>query len=215
MTRFGPDPRAFFTETYRDTVPWDVGEPQPALIALLDQYPPAGPVLDVGCGTGDLAIALAQRGLTVLGVDFVKAAIEEARVRAANLPPEAQARLAFRVADALRPSALELSAFGPSFGAVVDSGFLHLFENDVRDHFAVDLARALPVGGRYYLLAFAVTFPGEHMPRAVEEAEIRHRFSADAGWRVKHFGQATFESRAAQIPSVVACIEKIAPLTGS
>jgi hypothetical protein len=34
---------------YRDAPPWDIGQPQPALLSLLDEYPPAGPVLDVGC----------------------------------------------------------------------------------------------------------------------------------------------------------------------
>ena len=210
MSRFGPDPLTFFTEVYRDTAPWDVGEAQPALAALLTAYPPSGPVLDVGCGTGDLAIALARRGLPVLGVDFVDAAIAEADTRAAVLPPEVRRRLAFRVADALQPSALKAGAWGPPFGAVVDSGFLDLFEEAERDRFAADLARALRPGGRYYLLAFAVTFPGAHVPIAVDENEVRHRFSLATGWRLLHCAPATFTSRVAEVPAVAACIERTA-----
>jgi 2-polyprenyl-3-methyl-5-hydroxy-6-metoxy-1,4-benzoquinol methylase len=71
---------------------------------LLDAHPPTGTVLDVGCGSGDHAIALAQRGLPVLGVDFVEAAIEQARAKAASLLPETRRLLKFEVADGLRPS---------------------------------------------------------------------------------------------------------------
>jgi hypothetical protein len=47
----------FFDLAYRETPPWDVGETQPALIALLDEYPPAGPILDVRTRRGRFARA--------------------------------------------------------------------------------------------------------------------------------------------------------------
>src|SRR5690606_8273194 len=82
MTRFGPDPQAFFDGIYQDVAPWDVGRAQPALTELLEEHPPHGPVLDLGCGTGDLAIHIARQGLEVLGVDTAATAIAEARGRA-------------------------------------------------------------------------------------------------------------------------------------
>jgi len=39
----------------------------------------AGIVLDVGCGTGCLAVLLAERGLTVVGLDPAEASLEVAR----------------------------------------------------------------------------------------------------------------------------------------
>jgi SAM-dependent methyltransferase len=204
MSRFGPDPQAFFNEVYRDTAPWDVGEAQPALLELLAAFPPRSPVLDVGCGTGDLAIALARGGHSVLGVDFVDAPVAEARARAGSLPPEVRDRLEFQVADALRPSAL-----GAAFGSVVDSGFLHLFDDDDRDRFVADLARALRPGGRYYLLAFATTFPAPNVPSEVTEPELRRRFSAAGGWRLLHCEPATFASRVGTVPAVAACAERV------
>lgn len=204
MSRFGPDPRAFFDDVYREIAPWDVGGPQPALSALLAAHPPEGPVLDVGCGSGDLAVSLAREGLEVLGVDFVEEAVRQAREKAAALPVEVARRLDFRVADALRPSRL-----GRRFGAVVDSGFFHLFDPAEGDRFVEDLAVALSPGGRYYLLAFAVEFPIPNAPRAVEEDELRARFASERGWRVREIRPAEFLSRVAPVPATAACIERL------
>lgn len=121
MGRFGPDSLAFFEQVYRETPPWDIGGPQPALMALVSDYPPRNPILDVGCGTGDLAIALAQQGWQVLGIDIVATAITAARAKQHRLIPAVAGRLEFAVADAAQPAQLQRQ-----FGAVVDSGFLHL-----------------------------------------------------------------------------------------
>jgi len=45
-----------------------------------------GPVLELGCGTGRVALALAQAGLTVVGVDYSAGMLEVARRQAAGLP---------------------------------------------------------------------------------------------------------------------------------
>jgi SAM-dependent methyltransferase len=204
MNRFGPDPRAFFDSVYRETPPWDIGGPQPALSALCAEHPPAIPVLDVGCGSGDLAIALAQSGLHVLGIDFVDAAIEQARAKVAALPPEVARLLDFQVADALQPSLL-----GRQFGAVVDSGFFHIFESDQRDRFVGELAATLRPGGRYYLLAFAVEFPVPNTPRQVSEDELRARFTPERGWQIRELRSVEFATRMGQIPAIGACIERL------
>jgi SAM-dependent methyltransferase len=203
MSRFGPDPLAFFDAVYREPAPWDVGEAQPALTSLFIEYPPAGPVLDVGCGSGDLALALARRGLPVLGVDFVEAAIAQARAKARTLPPGVRDLLDFRVADALRPASL-----ARELGAVVDSGFLHLFDTEERNHFAAELAAALRPGGRYYLLAFAVTFPVPNSPLAVTEEELRSRFTHAEGWLIRTCRSAEFQSRLGPVPATCACMER-------
>lgn len=36
MSRFGADPLAFFEAVYRESAPWDIGGPQPAMAARLD-----------------------------------------------------------------------------------------------------------------------------------------------------------------------------------
>lgn len=201
MSRFTP---GFFDSVYTDTPPWDIGAAQPDLLALLDEHPPAGTVLDVGCGSGDLAVALAQRGLAVVGIDIVEAAIEQARRKADALPPDAAGRLDFQVADAMRPTLLERR-----FEAVADSGFFHVLEGEQRDRFVEELAGTLAPGGRYYLLAFATEFDVPNSPLKVTEEELRARFTADGGWRVLTIRPAQFFSRFAPVPSVAACIERV------
>jgi len=205
MSRFGSDPRDFFDAVYRDLPPWDVGGPQPALSALLAEYPPLNPVLDVGCGSGDLAISLAQRGHQVIGIDFVETAIAQARAKVALLPPEVARLLDFQVTDALQPSLLRRR-----FGSVVDSGFFHLFEPEQCDRFIDDLALTLLPEGRYYLLAFAVEFPMPNLPRQVTAEELRARFTSEKGWHILDLRSAEFLSRVAPpLPAISACVERL------
>ncbi len=205
MGRFGPDPYLFFNTVYRDTAPWDIGRAQPDMAALLADYPPLTPVLDIGCGTGDLAIHIAQRGLTVVGVDFIGSAVEQARVKAAALPPEVASLLEFQVADASQPSRL-----GTLFGSAVDSGFLHLLTPEESGRFLDDLANVLLPGGRYYLHEFAVEFAIENAPRQVTETELRARFTANKGWRILDIRPAEFHSRvAAPVAAIAACVERL------
>ncbi len=203
MSRFAPDPLAFFQAVYRESVPWDIGGPQPAMAALLAEYPPQGPVLDVGCGSGDLAIHIAKGGIEALGIDFVDQAITQAQAKKASLAPEAAERISFRVADALRPSLLERT-----FGAVVDSGFYHLFDPAQCARYVEELGLVLRPGGRCYLHEFAVTFPVPNVPRQVTEPELREQFPPDKGWQVLTIREAEFRSTVAPLPAILACIER-------
>jgi 2-polyprenyl-6-hydroxyphenyl methylase/3-demethylubiquinone-9 3-methyltransferase len=59
----------------------------PARVAWIAERigsPPAGVILDVGCGAGVAAEALARRGYSVLGIDAAGEAIEAARAHAAG-----------------------------------------------------------------------------------------------------------------------------------
>jgi cyclopropane fatty-acyl-phospholipid synthase-like methyltransferase len=173
--------------------------------ALFDEYPPMNPVLDVGCGSGDLAIYLTQRGLQVTGIDFVEAAIGQAREKARSLPSEVARALEFQVADALQPSLLKRQ-----FGSVVDSGFFHLFESEERDHFADELASTLSPGGRYYLLAFAVEYSMSNMPRQVTAEELQARFTSEKSWQIRALRPAEFLNRVAPpVAAISACIERL------
>ena len=162
-------------------------------------------ILDVGCGSGDLSIYLAQLGHRVIGIDFVEAAIAHAQEKVRSLPAKVACLLDFQVADALKPSLLQRQ-----FGSIVDSGFFHLFDPDQCDRFVDDLGLTLLPGGRYYLHAFAVEFPILNAPRQVTADELRRRFTSEKGWLIQDIQSVEFLSRVAPpVSAISACIEHL------
>lgn len=205
MTRF-EDPKTFFHAIYQDTAPWDIGRMQPSLAQLLDTHSATSPALDLGCGTGDVALELARRGIDdVLGIDIAPTAIEQARAKLASSAQVFQDRVRFEVADALRPSEL-----GLRFETVVDCGFLHVLEPASRDVLMDEVHAILRPGGRYYLLAFAIDFELPNTPHAIRAEEIQERFSDPELWTVREVREAQFHSRVAPpVPAVAACVERV------
>ena len=56
------------------------------LLATMPEAPPRARVLDAGCGTGRVAIRLAERGLDAVGVDLDPALLDRARAKAPQVP---------------------------------------------------------------------------------------------------------------------------------
>jgi demethylmenaquinone methyltransferase / 2-methoxy-6-polyprenyl-1,4-benzoquinol methylase len=79
--------------------------------ADLARVGPGSRALDVGTGTGDLAIELARRGATVTGLDFAPAMLEVARGKAPDIVFERGDALALRYGDG------EFDAVTVGFGA--------------------------------------------------------------------------------------------------
>lgn len=77
--------------------------------------------LDIGCGTGDNAIWLAQQNFAVVGVDLSGIAVEKAREKAA----EANAGCTFAVLNILNSH-----VDGAPFGFVFDRGCFHTMDSD-------------------------------------------------------------------------------------
>jgi 2-polyprenyl-3-methyl-5-hydroxy-6-metoxy-1,4-benzoquinol methylase len=63
--------------------PWNIGEPQPELAALIAAGKFRSDVLDAGCGYAELSLALAAQGYTVVGIDLTSTAVAAASKAAA------------------------------------------------------------------------------------------------------------------------------------
>jgi cyclopropane fatty-acyl-phospholipid synthase-like methyltransferase len=174
---------SFFDVAYEGTPPWDIGRPQATIVRQAEAGEISGSVLDVGCGTGENALHLAERGHQVLGVDAAPAAIERASAKARDRGIEAK----FLVWDALR-----LSELGQTFDTTIDVGLFHSFQDEERPVYANNLRAVLQPGGRYYLLCWSERNEWGYGPRRVTQAEIRGTF-AD-GWSVDSIEDAAFET---------------------
>src|ERR1700684_192413 len=64
--------------------PWNIGEPQPELAALIAAGKVQSDVLDAGCGYAELSLALASDGYTVVGIELTPTAVAAAKTTAAE-----------------------------------------------------------------------------------------------------------------------------------
>jgi len=185
----------FFDVAYDGTPPWDIGRPQATIVRLAEAGEITGSVLDVGCGTGENALYLAERGIgenalylaergiQVVGVDAAPVAIERAEAKARDRGIGVE----FLVWDAFR-----LAEFGRIFDTAIDVGLFHSFQDEERPVYAKNLHAVLEPGGRYVMLCWSERNEWGYGPRRVTKEEIRETF-ADA-WTVDSIEDAAFET---------------------
>ncbi len=174
---------ASFDSAYLGTPPWEIGKPQPALASLFEAGEVSGRVLDVGCGTGELALLAASHGLDATGVDSAPRAIAIARARTAE---RGLAGVRFEVGDAL-----DLSFLNATFDTALDSGVFHVFSDEERARYVESIRRVLVPGGKYHLAVFSDAQPGDWGPRRVGREELDAAFAS--GWELRTVEPATFE----------------------
>lgn len=178
-----------FSEAYRGTPPWDIGRAQPAFVELANAGKIKGRVLDVGCGTGENVLDLADRGLEVWGIDIVPAAVERAKEKARERGLDAH----FAVHDAL-----QLAKLGERFDTLVDCGLFHVFSDQGRILYEQSLKAAIKPEGTLFLMCFSekedAAWGG---PRRVSQVEILQTFSH--GWSVIDVAEARFVTNFPQI----------------
>ena len=182
MTHSAPDSDRERFEGYyaAQKPPWDIGRPQRPFMEAGDTI--HGRVLDSGCGTGELALWLAERGCQVTGVDFLDGPLVAARSKAADRGLDV---------NFLQMDALASGEIPERFDAVTDCGLFHVFDDAARAAYVAALTRLLEPGARVFLLCFSDAEPGTNGPRRVGEAELRRAFGL--GWVVESIEPARFE----------------------
>lgn len=161
-----------FEASYEGTPPWEIGRPQRAFAALAEAGRLDGPLLDVGCGTGEHVLMAAATGIDATGIDIAPTAIRLAGEKAAARGLDAT----FVVGDALAMD------FGDRFTTALDCGCFHTFDDTDRPQFVASLASVMRPGGHFFLLCFSDSEPGDWGPRRVSTDEIEAAFRT--GWTV-------------------------------
>jgi len=157
-------------DAYNTRPPWDIGRPQPAFVEVVRAGELSkGGVLDVGCGTGENALYLAEKGFSVVGVDLATRAIDAAKAKST----ERKLKVDFLIANAL-----SLEFKNDYFDNAIDSGLFHTFDDSNRVDFAREIARVLKTGGKYFMLCFSDKEPTNWGgPRRITKEEIKTTFS--------------------------------------
>jgi len=139
------EPRDWNTRYAEGDIPWDTSRPSTELTRVLAETDlPRGRALEIGCGTGDNAIFLAQQGFEVTAFDISPLAIQQAREKT----DEAGAPVNFLVADIC-----DLPDLGEPYPFVFDRGVYHVMRQEHLDAFLSMLDRYAEENGHYLTLA--------------------------------------------------------------
>ncbi|MCF8198694.1 MAG: class I SAM-dependent methyltransferase [Sulfuritalea sp.] len=192
------DSVSFFDRQFRQQVLSQDFQLNPFELAALPHL--TGRVLDFGCGLGNLAIAAAQRGCSVVALDASPTAIEHLRQRAA--------------AEALPVIAIEADLrnyeVAEDFDCVVCIGLLMFFDcTTALDVLSKLQQRVRPDGiAVINVLIEGTTYLDMFQPDSYclfERDEMENRF---AGWNIIHSEYSDFDAPGQRIKSFVTLIAR-------
>lgn len=154
---------------------WDLDEPQPEIISLMEDGHIQGPTLDVFCGTGENAVYISGFEIPVLGIDTARPLLQIAREKAEMMQVRRGLCARFRPG---RPH--RLTDLGENFQTILDLGLYQSLSDTEKDAYILSLRGVLREGGNFILIQFASEM--DALLKRSEEA--RSRFAA-AGWTGK------------------------------
>jgi SAM-dependent methyltransferase len=174
--------------------PWNIGEPQPELAALVAAGKFRSDVLDAGCGFAELSLSLAAQGYTVVGVDLTPTAIAAAT-------KSAQER-GLTTASFVQADITSFSGYDGRFSTVVDSTLFHSLPVEGRDGYLHSVHRAAAPGASFFVLVFAKgAFPAEMQPKPNEVDEDELRAAVSKYWEIDDIRPSFILSNVVQIPN--------------
>ncbi len=173
-----------FDQAYDGTPPWEVGRPQAPFVKLVAEGAITGRVLDLGCGTGEVALHVAATGLETWGIDLSARALTRARSKALAR----DVRLELRLHDAL-----DLPRLAVKFDTFLDCGLFHGLSDAGRVVYERSVGDVAQLGSVLHLLCFSNEEPDWGGPRRVTRDAIESTFSTR--WVVESIGRSHFESR--------------------
>jgi SAM-dependent methyltransferase len=173
--------------------PWNIGEPQPELAALIEAGKVRSDVLDAGCGYAELSLALATDGYTVVGIELTPTAVAAATKAAQDR--------GLTTATFVQDDISSFTGFDSRFNTVIDSTLFHSLPVEGRDGYLQSVHRAAAPGASFYILVFAKgAFPpeAEYGPNTVTEDELREAVAKH--WEIDEIRPAFIHSNAMVIP---------------
>ena len=118
------------------------GIPEMLRKAVESGWLPAGSsLLDIGCGAGETAAWLAERGYRVTGIDFAPSAIARATAACQH------ENLQFRVEDICRDTETDAT-----FDCLFDRGCLHGLPDGCMSPYVANVAQYVETGGKFLLM---------------------------------------------------------------
>jgi SAM-dependent methyltransferase len=136
-------------------------------------------MLDLGCGTGYDALALARRGFEVRGIDYAQVAIDEA-IRLASAENLA---IDFRQGDV----GLPLPYADGAFDSVISNLVLHSFADSDLRRIVGEVDRCLRPGGLFLFHANAMEDLEQRLSVQPPERQLGPRSFVLAGGQTMHF----------------------------
>jgi SAM-dependent methyltransferase len=186
---------AYRNDVFAGPPPWNIGEAQPEIVAVVESGGVRSPVLDVGCGVGDVTFLLASRGYDVVGIDVssvaIAAATDGARERGLD------------TAQFVHGDVRDLT-FDEHFNTVVDCTLFHSLPVESRDGYLKGARDAAAPGATLFMLVFTTDalppdspFP---VPNLVTEREVSEAVAKH--WDIQELRKAFVSVRFPDVPNL-------------